>query len=104
MLISLVLSHLMQILTQGKNPGITWKYALPKILNATQPAAKRYHHTWRTVQSDCSVTCGGGNWQLGTLCPSSSLLAGVIQATEGHYELLGTAGRFRSMSLGNESV
>ncbi|XP_031197366.1 A disintegrin and metalloproteinase with thrombospondin motifs 18 isoform X2 [Mastomys coucha] len=57
-----------EILTQGKNPGITWKYALPKILNATQPAAKRYHHTWRTVQSDCSVTCGGGYISIKAIC------------------------------------
>lgn len=101
MLTSYVLSHLMQILTQGKNPGIAWKYALPKVMNVTQPATKRYHHTWRTVQSDCSVTCGGGNW-LPALLPRSSLLTGLIPAMEGHRELSGTAGHFRSMSLGNK--
>ncbi|EGV91764.1 A disintegrin and metalloproteinase with thrombospondin motifs 18 [Cricetulus griseus] len=53
-----------EILTQGKNPGITWKYALPKVMNVTQPAVKRFHHTWRTVQSDCSVSCGGGEWSV----------------------------------------
>lgn len=59
-LISQVLSHPIQILTQGKNPGITWKYALPKVMNVTQPTTKRYQYTWHTVQSDCSVSCGGG--------------------------------------------
>ncbi|CAO2609839.1 A disintegrin and metalloproteinase with thrombospondin motifs 18, partial [Lemmus lemmus] len=49
-----------EILTQGKNPGITWKYALPKVMNVTQPTTKRFHHTWRTEQSECSVSCGGG--------------------------------------------
>nr|AAH94674.1 A disintegrin-like and metallopeptidase (reprolysin type) with thrombospondin type 1 motif, 18 [Mus musculus] len=57
-----------EILTQGKNPGIAWKYALPKVMNVTQPATKRYHHTWRTVQSDCSVTCGGGYISIKAIC------------------------------------
>ncbi|KAM7332428.1 hypothetical protein ACRRTK_009136 [Alexandromys fortis] len=48
-----------EILTQGKNPGIAWKYTLPKVMNVTQPPTKRFHHTWRTEQSDCSVSCGG---------------------------------------------
>lgn len=62
LLISLILSFLIQILTQGKNPGIAWKYTLPKVMNVTQPATKRFHHTWHTEQSDCSVSCGGGKW------------------------------------------
>ncbi|XP_040592449.1 A disintegrin and metalloproteinase with thrombospondin motifs 18 isoform X2 [Mesocricetus auratus] len=57
-----------EILTQGKNPGITWKYALPKVMNVTQPVVKRFHHTWRTVQSDCSVSCGGGYISIKAIC------------------------------------
>ena len=60
--ISPILPYLLQILTQGKNPGIAWKYTLPKVMNVTQPAPKRFHHTWYTEQSDCSVSCGGGKW------------------------------------------
>ncbi|XP_008821168.1 A disintegrin and metalloproteinase with thrombospondin motifs 18 [Nannospalax galili] len=57
-----------EILMQGKNPGISWKYALPKVMNGTQPTTKRYHHTWSTVQSDCSVSCGGGYMSIKAIC------------------------------------
>ncbi|KAH0513277.1 A disintegrin and metalloproteinase with thrombospondin motifs 18 [Microtus ochrogaster] len=57
-----------EILTQGKNPGISWKYTLPKVMNVTQPPAKRFHHTWRTEQSDCSVSCGGGYISIKAIC------------------------------------
>ncbi|KAK7830351.1 hypothetical protein U0070_018859 [Myodes glareolus] len=62
--ISPILPFLIQILTQGKNPGIAWKYTLPKVMNVTQPTPKRFHHTWHTEQSDCSVSCGGGEWSV----------------------------------------
>uniref|UniRef100_A0A8C2RT26 A disintegrin and metalloproteinase with thrombospondin motifs 18 n=1 Tax=Capra hircus TaxID=9925 RepID=A0A8C2RT26_CAPHI len=50
-----------EILMQGKNPGIAWKYALPKVTNGTLPASERHSYAWSTVQTDCSVSCGGGS-------------------------------------------
>lgn len=59
------LSYRVQILMQGKNPGIAWKYALPKSTNGTQQAAERQRHAWSTVHSHCSVSCGGGRpWSM----------------------------------------
>ena len=55
-------SYTVQILMQGKNPGIAWKYALPKVTNGTLPASKRHSYAWSTVQTDCSVSCGGGRF------------------------------------------
>ncbi|XP_007516708.2 A disintegrin and metalloproteinase with thrombospondin motifs 18 isoform X1 [Erinaceus europaeus] len=49
-----------EILMLGRNPGIAWKYTLPKGMNGTLLASKRHTHVWKTVQSGCSVSCGGG--------------------------------------------
>ncbi|XP_040490296.1 A disintegrin and metalloproteinase with thrombospondin motifs 18 [Ursus maritimus] len=57
-----------EVLMQGKNPGIAWKYALPKVTNGTQPASKRHSHAWTTVQSPCSVSCGGGYISVKAIC------------------------------------
>ncbi|XP_064129830.1 A disintegrin and metalloproteinase with thrombospondin motifs 18 [Loxodonta africana] len=57
-----------EILMQGKNPGIAWKYALPKVMNGTQTATKRHVYAWNTVQSDCSVSCGGGYISIKAIC------------------------------------
>ncbi|XP_032709816.1 A disintegrin and metalloproteinase with thrombospondin motifs 18 [Lontra canadensis] len=57
-----------EVLMQGKNPGIAWKYALPKVTNGTQPASKRQNHAWTTVQSPCSVSCGGGYISVKAVC------------------------------------
>uniref|UniRef100_A0A8C8ZJ62 A disintegrin and metalloproteinase with thrombospondin motifs 18 n=1 Tax=Prolemur simus TaxID=1328070 RepID=A0A8C8ZJ62_PROSS len=57
-----------EILMQGKNPGIAWKYALPKVMNGTQLATKRHAHAWSTVQSECSVSCGGGYISVKAIC------------------------------------
>lgn len=43
---------------QGQNPGIAWRYALPKAASGPPPA--RPTHAWGTVQSPCSASCGGG--------------------------------------------
>ncbi|KAM7058442.1 A disintegrin and metalloproteinase with thrombospondin motifs 18 isoform 1-T1 [Molossus nigricans] len=57
-----------EILMQGKNPGIAWKYALPKVANGSQPASKRHAHAWGTVQSQCPVSCGGGYISVKAIC------------------------------------
>ncbi|XP_077919654.1 A disintegrin and metalloproteinase with thrombospondin motifs 18 [Halichoerus grypus] len=57
-----------EVLMQGKNPGIAWKYALPKVTNGTQPASKRHSHAWTTVQSPCSLSCGAGYISVKAIC------------------------------------
>ncbi|XP_066876209.1 A disintegrin and metalloproteinase with thrombospondin motifs 18 isoform X3 [Kogia breviceps] len=57
-----------EILMQGPNPGISWKYALPQVVNGTQPASERHSHTWSTVQSPCSFSCGGGYINVKAIC------------------------------------
>ncbi|XP_023980917.1 A disintegrin and metalloproteinase with thrombospondin motifs 18 [Physeter macrocephalus] len=57
-----------EILMQGPNPGISWKYALPQVVNGTQPASERHSHTWSTVQSPCSFSCGGGYISVKAIC------------------------------------
>ncbi|VCW76826.1 unnamed protein product, partial [Gulo gulo] len=36
--------------------------------NGTQPASKRQNHAWTTVQSPCSVSCGGGYISVKAIC------------------------------------
>ncbi|XP_074059697.1 A disintegrin and metalloproteinase with thrombospondin motifs 18 [Macrotis lagotis] len=57
-----------EILMQGKNPGVSWKYTLPKVKSTTQTVTQGHIYTWKTVQSDCSVTCGGGHIIVKTIC------------------------------------
>uniref|UniRef100_A0A4W3HNI1 ADAM metallopeptidase with thrombospondin type 1 motif 16 n=1 Tax=Callorhinchus milii TaxID=7868 RepID=A0A4W3HNI1_CALMI len=49
-----------EILLQGKNPGIGWEYALPKSELENKPSLK-HNYTWAIIRSECSVSCGGGN-------------------------------------------
>uniref|UniRef100_A0A8D2LEB5 A disintegrin and metalloproteinase with thrombospondin motifs 18 n=1 Tax=Varanus komodoensis TaxID=61221 RepID=A0A8D2LEB5_VARKO len=49
-----------EILLQGKNPGIAWQYTFSKMNNENKIFTKRHSYSWVTVQSDCSVSCGGG--------------------------------------------
>uniref|UniRef100_A0A803TDY7 ADAM metallopeptidase with thrombospondin type 1 motif 18 n=1 Tax=Anolis carolinensis TaxID=28377 RepID=A0A803TDY7_ANOCA len=48
-----------EILLQGKNPGIAWQYTFSKMINKNKIFTKRHSYMWVTVQSECSVTCGG---------------------------------------------
>ncbi|XP_055001537.1 A disintegrin and metalloproteinase with thrombospondin motifs 18 isoform X1 [Sorex araneus] len=57
-----------EILMQGKNPGIAWKYALPKVANGTPPTSEKHVHSWRTSRADCSVSCGGGYISIKAIC------------------------------------
>ncbi|XP_062817654.1 A disintegrin and metalloproteinase with thrombospondin motifs 18 isoform X3 [Anolis carolinensis] len=50
-----------EILLQGKNPGIAWQYTFSKMINKNKIFTKRHSYMWVTVQSECSVTCGGGH-------------------------------------------
>nr|XP_044994896.1 A disintegrin and metalloproteinase with thrombospondin motifs 16 isoform X1 [Jaculus jaculus] len=50
---------IIELLFQGKNPGVAWEFSLPrsetKKTTAAQPS-----YTWAIVHSECSVSCGGG--------------------------------------------
>uniref|UniRef100_A0A5F8G1Q7 A disintegrin and metalloproteinase with thrombospondin motifs 18 n=1 Tax=Monodelphis domestica TaxID=13616 RepID=A0A5F8G1Q7_MONDO len=57
-----------EILMQGKNPGISWKYTLPKVTSTTQTVTQGHIYAWKTVQLECSVSCGGGYFTVKTIC------------------------------------
>ncbi|XP_053571775.1 A disintegrin and metalloproteinase with thrombospondin motifs 18, partial [Bombina bombina] len=47
----------LEILYQGKNPGLAWEYTLPASQSTTK---KANNFSWDPVYTECSVTCGGG--------------------------------------------
>ncbi|XP_067327139.1 A disintegrin and metalloproteinase with thrombospondin motifs 18 [Anolis sagrei] len=57
-----------EILLQGKNPGIAWQYTFSKLVNKNKIFTKRHSYMWVTVQSECSVTCGGGHLIAKAVC------------------------------------
>uniref|UniRef100_A0A8C6XS00 A disintegrin and metalloproteinase with thrombospondin motifs 18 n=1 Tax=Naja naja TaxID=35670 RepID=A0A8C6XS00_NAJNA len=57
-----------EVLLQGKNPGISWRYALSKVNNENKIFTKRHSYSWVMVQSDCSATCGGGHLIAKAVC------------------------------------
>ncbi|KAM3828654.1 A disintegrin and metalloproteinase with thrombospondin motifs 18 [Vipera latastei] len=57
-----------EVLLQGKNPGISWRYTLSKVNNENKIFTKRHSYSWVMVQSDCSVTCGGGHLIAKAVC------------------------------------
>ncbi|XP_045149864.1 A disintegrin and metalloproteinase with thrombospondin motifs 18 [Echinops telfairi] len=57
-----------EILMQGINPGVAWKYTLPKAANGTQTTPQRHVYSWNAVQSNCSVSCGGGYISIKAIC------------------------------------
>ncbi|XP_027724801.1 A disintegrin and metalloproteinase with thrombospondin motifs 16 [Vombatus ursinus] len=48
-----------ELLFQGRNPGISWEYSIPKLENERKPGSK-HNYTWAIIRSECSATCGGG--------------------------------------------
>ncbi|XP_035192745.1 A disintegrin and metalloproteinase with thrombospondin motifs 18 isoform X2 [Oxyura jamaicensis] len=57
-----------EILLQGKNPGIAWEYTFSKINTENKTSVKKHSHSWVTVQSECSATCGGGHITTKAIC------------------------------------
>ncbi|XP_072009019.1 A disintegrin and metalloproteinase with thrombospondin motifs 16 isoform X2 [Engystomops pustulosus] len=49
-----------EILLQGKNPGIMWEFSIPKQENEKRPIQKKHNYTWAVIRSECSASCGGG--------------------------------------------
>ncbi|XP_078543742.1 A disintegrin and metalloproteinase with thrombospondin motifs 16 isoform X1 [Lissotriton helveticus] len=58
---------IIEVLLQGKNPGIAWEYSVPKVDVAKKPTPK-HNYTWAIVRSECSVSCGGGNMNTKEAC------------------------------------
>nr|XP_005556624.1 PREDICTED: A disintegrin and metalloproteinase with thrombospondin motifs 16 [Macaca fascicularis] len=50
---------IVELLFQGKNPGVAWEYSMPRLGAEKQPPAQP-SYTWAIVRSECSVSCGGG--------------------------------------------
>lgn len=48
-----------ELLFQGRNPGIAWEYSVSRLRGERQPGAQP-RYTWVIVRSECSVSCGGG--------------------------------------------
>ena len=95
-------SYADQILMQGKNPGIAWKYALPKAMNGTQqPAAKRHVHVhaWSTVRSECSASCGGGEFI--SLCRPPSLFLKQVLSPQASFNCVVWMSNKWTVSYGN---
>ncbi|XP_036871418.2 A disintegrin and metalloproteinase with thrombospondin motifs 16 [Manis javanica] len=51
---------IVELLFQGRNPGIAWEYSLPRLGSEKQPSTQP-SYTWAVVRSQCSVSCGGGH-------------------------------------------
>ncbi|XP_007653712.2 A disintegrin and metalloproteinase with thrombospondin motifs 16 [Ornithorhynchus anatinus] len=52
-------SLIVELLFQGRNPGIAWEYSIPKWENERKPGS-RHNYTWAVIRSECSASCGGG--------------------------------------------
>ncbi|KAM9817553.1 A disintegrin and metalloproteinase with thrombospondin motifs 18 [Neosynchiropus ocellatus] len=50
-----------EILLQGKNPGVTWEYTLPR-------TERKPDYSWGVVRSDCSAPCAGGRISTKAIC------------------------------------
>ncbi|XP_055410804.1 A disintegrin and metalloproteinase with thrombospondin motifs 16-like [Bubalus kerabau] len=50
---------IMELLFQGRNPGIAWEYSMPR-LGVEKKLGAQPSYTWATIRSECSVSCGGG--------------------------------------------
>lgn len=50
---------IVELLFQGRNPGVAWEFSLPRSGAKKTPAAQP-SYSWAIVRSECSVSCGGG--------------------------------------------
>ncbi|KAM9680278.1 A disintegrin and metalloproteinase with thrombospondin motifs 16 [Dama dama] len=50
---------IVELLFQGRNPGIAWEYSMPR-LGVEKKLGAQPSYTWATIRSECSVSCGGG--------------------------------------------
>ncbi|XP_042565154.1 A disintegrin and metalloproteinase with thrombospondin motifs 16 [Clupea harengus] len=56
-----------EILLQGRNPGIQWEYSLNQS-HVEQRTPPKHNYTWAIVRSTCSATCAGGTMTTKIAC------------------------------------
>ncbi|KAL2084878.1 hypothetical protein ACEWY4_020396 [Coilia grayii] len=56
-----------EILLQGRNPGIQWEYSLNQT-KVEQRIPPKHNYTWALVRSTCSATCAGGTMMTKVAC------------------------------------
>uniref|UniRef100_A0A3Q3KD59 ADAM metallopeptidase with thrombospondin type 1 motif, 16 n=1 Tax=Monopterus albus TaxID=43700 RepID=A0A3Q3KD59_MONAL len=55
-----------EILLQGRNPGVRWEYAQRKAEEKKNHS--KHNYTWAIVRSQCSATCAGGQMSTKSAC------------------------------------
>ncbi|XP_028638577.1 A disintegrin and metalloproteinase with thrombospondin motifs 16 [Grammomys surdaster] len=50
---------IVELLFQGRNPGVAWEFSLPRS-GAKRTLAAQPSYSWAIIRSECSVSCGGG--------------------------------------------
>ncbi|XP_073534603.1 A disintegrin and metalloproteinase with thrombospondin motifs 16 [Phyllobates terribilis] len=58
---------IVEILLQGKNPGIVWEFSMPRQENERRLTPK-HNFTWAIIRSECSASCGGGHMNTKEAC------------------------------------
>ncbi|XP_006901364.1 PREDICTED: A disintegrin and metalloproteinase with thrombospondin motifs 16 [Elephantulus edwardii] len=58
---------IVELLFQGRNPGIVWEYAVSHLKGDKDPSPQP-SYSWVIVRSQCSVSCGGGQMTTKTSC------------------------------------
>ncbi|KAM8945924.1 A disintegrin and metalloproteinase with thrombospondin motifs 18 [Pelodytes ibericus] len=58
----------LEILYQGKNPGLAWEYTLPTSTNEQPTLRRTKNFSWVPVYTACSATCGGGHMTAKWVC------------------------------------
>uniref|UniRef100_F1N7N4 ADAM metallopeptidase with thrombospondin type 1 motif 16 n=1 Tax=Bos taurus TaxID=9913 RepID=F1N7N4_BOVIN len=58
---------IVELLFQGRNPGIAWEYSMPR-LEVEKKLGAQPSYTWVTIHSECSVSCGGGQTTARAAC------------------------------------
>ncbi|XP_006635993.2 A disintegrin and metalloproteinase with thrombospondin motifs 16 [Lepisosteus oculatus] len=56
-----------EILLQGRNPGVHWEYTLRKP-DLDKKMAAKHNYTWAIIRSQCTVSCGGGQMTTKSAC------------------------------------
>ncbi|XP_034409811.1 A disintegrin and metalloproteinase with thrombospondin motifs 16 [Cyclopterus lumpus] len=55
-----------EILLQGRNPGVRWEYTLKKTDEKKNHI--KHNYTWAIIRSQCSATCAGGQMNTKAAC------------------------------------
>ncbi|XP_067094306.1 A disintegrin and metalloproteinase with thrombospondin motifs 16 [Osmerus mordax] len=56
-----------EILLQGRNPGVRWEYTL-SVAELDRRGALKHNYTWAVIRSHCSASCAGGQMTTKSAC------------------------------------